>query len=72
MMKLSRTFCVIAAASLCMAMAAFYSNEGATGANANYSSKGRNIIQYMKDIGVASADIYANHYNKIRHQNTSA
>ena len=36
----------LATASICMAMSAFYSNEG------DYPAKRKNIIQYMKDIGV--------------------
>ena len=55
----------LATASLCMAMSAFYSNEG------DYPAKRKNIIQYMKDIGVAESDIYANRYNTITPQTDS-
>lgn len=55
----------LATASLCMAMSAFYSNEG------DYPTKRKNIIQYMKDIGVAESDIYANRYNTIKPQTDS-
>ena len=55
----------IATASLCMAMSAFYSNEG------DYPTKRKNITQYMKDIGVAETDIYANRYNTIKPQTDS-
>ncbi|MBQ9565144.1 MAG: hypothetical protein IJU98_06105, partial [Synergistaceae bacterium] len=61
----------LATASLCMAMAGFYSNEGATGPEADYSNKNKNILQYMKDIGVDSDDIYVNHFNTIRPQTDS-
>ena len=55
----------LATASICMAMSAFYSNEG------DYPTKRKNIIQYMKDIGVAESDIYANRYNTIKPQTDS-
>ncbi len=61
----------LATASLCMAMAAFYSNEGATGPDADYSNKNRNVLQYMKDIGVSESDIYVNYYNTVRPQTDS-
>ncbi len=61
----------IATASLCLAMAGFYSNEGATGPDADYSSKNKNIHAYMKAIGVAETDIHVNHYNTIRPQTDS-
>ncbi|MBQ8693334.1 MAG: chitobiase/beta-hexosaminidase C-terminal domain-containing protein [Synergistaceae bacterium] len=61
----------LAAASLCMAMAGFYSNEGATGPDADYSNKNKNIRRYMRDIGVAEADIYVNYYNTVRPQTDS-
>ena len=61
----------LATASLCMAMSGFYSNEGATGKNEDYSNKWKNIRQYMLDIGVASKDIYRNDYNMIRPQTDS-
>ena len=61
----------LATASLCMAMAGFYSNEGETGPDADYSNKNWNIRQYMKDIGVKSDDIYVNHFNTIRPQTDS-
>lgn len=56
----------LAAASMCMAMAGFYSNEGGSGRNADYSSKNKNIIQYMKDIGCSN--IRNNIYNTTRPQ----
>ena len=37
----------LATASLCMAMAGFYSNEGGTGQLADYSNKWANIYQFM-------------------------
>ncbi len=55
----------LATASICMAMSGFYSNEG------DYPAKRKNIIQYMKDIGVAESDIYANRYNTIKPQTGS-
>ena len=55
----------LATASICMAMSGFYSNEG------DYSTKRKNITQYMKDIGVAESDIYANRYNTIKPQTGS-
>lgn len=61
----------IATASLCMAMAGFYSHEGGTGKNANYSNKSQNIVEYMKDIGVAEKNIYRNAYNRMRPQTDS-
>ena len=61
----------IATASLCMAMAGFYSNEGATGKDADYSNKSQNIVDYMKDIGVAEKNIYRNAFNRIRPQTDS-
>ena len=61
----------IATASICMAMAGFYSNEGGTGKNANYSNKSQNIVDYMKDIGVAEKNIYRNAYNRMRPQTDS-
>ena len=61
----------IATASLCMAMAGFYSNEGKTGKNADYSNKAQNSVDYMKDIGVAEKNIYRNAYNRIRPQTDS-
>ena len=56
----------LATASLCMAMSGFYSNEGDTGKNADYSNKWKNIRQYMEDIGVSAEDIHRNDYNKMR------
>lgn len=56
----------IAAASMCMAMAGFYSNDGGSGRNADYSNKNKNIIQYMKDIGCQN--IHNNFYNTVRPQ----
>lgn len=61
----------IATASLCMAMAGFYSNEGETGKDADYSKKSQNIVNYMKDIGVSEKNIYRNAYNRIRPQTDS-
>ena len=61
----------LATASLCLAMAGFYSNEGETGSDADYSNKNKNIRNYMKDIGVDEANIYVNHYNTIRPQTDS-
>ncbi len=61
----------LATASLCMAMAGFYSNEGAVGKDADYSKKWINIYNYMRDIGVAKSDIYRNVYNSIRPQTDS-
>ena len=61
----------LATASLCLAMAGFYSNEGYQGEGHDYSNKSKNIVQYMKDIGVASDDIYRNAYNRIRPQTDS-
>ena len=55
----------LATASICMAMSAFYSNEG------DYPTKRKNITQYMKDIGVNESDIYANRYNTIKPQTGS-
>ena len=52
-------------------MAGFYSNEGKTGPDADYSNKNINIRNYMKNIGVAETDIYVNHYNTIRPQTDS-
>ena len=54
----------LAAASMCMAMSGFYSNEGGTGRNADYSHKNKNSIQFLKDIGCS--DIRTNIYNTIR------
>ena len=59
----------IAAASMCMAMAGCYSNEGATGRTADYSRKNKNALQYLKDIGCS--DIRTNIYNNIRPQTDS-
>ena len=55
----------LATASICLAMSGFYSNEG------DYSTKRRNIVQYMKDIGVADSDIYSNRYDTIKPQTAS-
>ncbi len=55
----------LATASICLAMSGFYSNEG------DYPTKRRNIVQYMKDIGVAESDIYSNRYSTIKPQTAS-
>ena len=46
-------------------MAGFYSTEGATGKDADYSVKSKNIVQYMKDMGVDEKNIYRNVFNMI-------
>lgn len=56
----------LATASLCMAMAGFYSNEGETGEGADYSHKNDNIIQYLRDIGVDDKYIDRNVCNAVR------
>lgn len=58
----------IATASLCMAMASFNSNLGARGNNVSYSNKSRNIVEYMRNIGVAEKDIFRNFYTMVRPQ----
>ncbi|MBQ7560565.1 MAG: Ig-like domain-containing protein [Synergistaceae bacterium] len=61
----------LATASLCLAMAGFYSNEGGTGKLADYSNKWVNIYQFMQDIGVNAGDIFRNNYNSIQPQTDS-
>ena len=58
----------LATASLCMAMASFNSNLGARGDNVSYANKSRNIVEYMKNIGVAEKDIFRNFYTRVRPQ----
>lgn len=58
----------IATASLCMAMASFNSNLGARGNNVDYSNKSSNIVEYMRNIGVAEKDIFRNFYTMVRPQ----
>ena len=61
----------LATASICLAMAGFYSNEGDIGRLADYSKKWQNIYQFMQDIGVNTSDIFRNNYNSIRPQTDS-
>lgn len=50
----------LASTSMCMAMASIYASSG------EYSTRSRNIVQYMKDIGVEAKNIHLNRYNKIK------
>lgn len=50
----------LATASLSMAISGMYTDGGA------YNTRNRNIIQFMKDIGVAAENIHVNYDNTIR------
>lgn len=50
----------LAATSMCMAIASIYTSSG------EYPTKSRNIVQFMKDIGVEAKNIHLNSYNKIK------
>ena len=48
-----------------MAISGMYSDYGLNGNN-DYATRSRNIVQYMKDIGVEANDIHLNSYNKVK------